>query len=62
MLDFSKYINSINDIQFLEQLIEKIKDDVINPSHDWQSRMILYQKVQIITKRIVYLKQNTIGK
>jgi hypothetical protein len=59
MKNFCKYINSIEYIQLLEQLKEKIKDEVIRPDHNWQSRLILYKKVQLITERIDCLQNHT---
>lgn len=55
---FYKYIYSVRDVNELERLREEIKDQVIDPALNWESRMPIYRKVQEVTERINHLKKN----
>ncbi|WP_289140254.1 hypothetical protein [uncultured Brevibacillus sp.] len=55
---FYKYIDSVRDVNELERLREQIKDQVIDPALNWESRMPIYRKVQVVTERIEHLKNN----
>jgi len=55
---FYKYIYSVRDVNELERLREEIKDQVIDPALNWESRMPIYRKVQVVTGRIDHLKNN----
>ncbi|MFE1627009.1 hypothetical protein ACFLFF_09720 [Brevibacillus reuszeri] len=55
---FYKYIDSVRDVNELERLREEIKDQVIDPALNWESRMLIYRKVQVVTERIDHLKNN----
>lgn len=55
---FYKYIYSVSDVNELERLREQIKEEVIDPTLNWESRMPIYRKVQVVTERINHLKNN----
>ena len=55
---FYKYIDSVRDVNELERLREEIKDQVIDPALNWESRMPIYRKVLVVTERINHLKNN----
>jgi hypothetical protein len=35
---------------------EQLKNEIVNPTINWQTRMNLYKKVQMINERIQYLQ------
>lgn len=52
MNHFHTYINSVNDVSELERIREEIKEQVLDPQLNWQSRMLIYSQVQFVTERI----------
>ncbi|MBP1933954.1 hypothetical protein [Ammoniphilus resinae] len=49
---FEMEIESLRDIGLLQEKKKQIKDSVINPDLNWNSRMELYKQVQLINMRI----------
>lgn len=47
---------SLTEIAELERLKEELKDRVVDPQLNWQNRMELYQKVQLVMQRIECLQ------
>lgn len=52
MNHFHTYINSVSDVSELERIREEIKEQVLDPKLNWQSRMHIYSQVQFVTERI----------
>ncbi|MGG1664360.1 hypothetical protein [Brevibacillus sp. NRS-1366] len=58
MNHFHLYINSVNDVSELERIREEIKEQVVDPQLNWQSRMLIYSQVQFVTERITMLRRS----
>ncbi|CAM3519321.1 MULTISPECIES: hypothetical protein [Brevibacillus] len=56
---FETEILSMTDITALNKMKEEIKDTVTSAALNWQSRMEIYQKVQMIVSRIEYLEKHS---
>jgi len=56
MNHFHTYINSVSDVSELERIREEIKEQVLDPQLNWQSRMLIYSQVQFVTERIKSLE------
>ena len=56
---FEMEIESLKDIGLLQEKKKQIKDSVINPDLNWNSRMELYKQVQLINMRIEQLSYRT---
>ena len=56
---FETEILSMTDITELNKMKEEIKDTVTSAALNWQSRMEIYQKVQMIVSRIEYLEKHS---
>ncbi|MEW9669153.1 hypothetical protein ABLT31_09920 [Ammoniphilus sp. 3BR4] len=56
MDEFTLYLNSINDIEELNDIKEEIKNQVINSEITWQERIELYRRVRSINLRIKQLE------
>jgi len=56
---FEMEIESLKDIGLLQERKKQIKDSVINPDLNWNSRMELYKQVQLINMRIEKLSYRT---
>jgi transcriptional regulator CtsR len=52
MQRFQDEIESLYDIGTLTEKKNKIKDSVVNPELSWNTRMMLYQQIQLINVRI----------
>lgn len=46
----------INQLEELNSLKEKIKNAIVDPELNWEYRMLLYRKVQLINDRIKEIK------
>jgi hypothetical protein len=57
---FRDQIKTIFDINRLQTMKEELQDQVPEPSHDWQARMVIYKKVQLIIERIEELKNTEV--
>ncbi len=55
MNSFKNEIETLSDIESLLRKKNKIKDSVVSPHLKWQSRMQLYEQVQMINLRIAHL-------
>ena len=55
MDSFRNEIDGLKDIGILREKKDKIKESVISPELNWDSRMVLYQQVQLINSRIAQL-------
>jgi hypothetical protein len=53
---FLSFVKSNTDVNALLKLREELKDRVTTPELNWQSRMDIYKKVQLITERIEHLQ------
>jgi hypothetical protein len=53
---FLRFVKSNTDVNALLKLREELKDRVTSPELNWQSRMDIYKKVQLITERIEQLQ------
>ncbi|RKD21673.1 hypothetical protein BEP19_13620 [Ammoniphilus oxalaticus] len=58
MIGFSAEIKATTDVGSLLREKTKIKDSVTNPQLNWNSRMEMYKKVQMINRRIAELKSH----
>lgn len=56
MNSFKDEIETLRDIETLLRKKNKIKDSVVSPHLKWDSRMELYEQVQMINSRIAHLK------
>jgi hypothetical protein len=56
---FKDEIESLQDVGILLEKKRRIKDSVVNPDLNWNTRMVLYQKVQFINTRIEQLSSQT---
>ncbi len=56
METFYLRVISLTEIAELERLKEELKDRVVDPQLNWQNRMELYQKVQLVMQRIECLQ------
>ena len=56
---FEMEIESLKDIGLLQEKKKQIKDSIINPDLNWNSRMELYKQVQLINMRIEKLSYRT---
>lgn len=56
---FETEILSMTDITALNKMKEEIKDTVTSSALNWQSRMEIYQKVQMIVSRIEFLEKHS---
>ncbi|WP_167577771.1 hypothetical protein [Ammoniphilus sp. YIM 78166] len=54
---FVEEIQRIYDRDSLTDLKEQLKDQVVDPSLSWQSRMDLYEKIKWINLRLEHLKK-----
>ncbi len=57
MDSFKNEIDGLKDIGILREKKDRIKESVISPELNWNSRMKLYQQVQMINSRIAQLSQ-----
>jgi len=48
---------SLTDVKELEKMKEDLKEQVIDPSLNWKSRMDIYSKVQLVMQRIQFLEE-----
>jgi len=48
---------SLTDVKELEKMKEDLKEQVIDPSLNWKSRMDIYSKVQLVMQRIQFLQE-----
>jgi len=48
---------SLTDVKELEKMKEDLKEQVIDPSLNWKSRMDIYSKVQLVMQRIQLLQE-----
>ncbi|RXT05860.1 hypothetical protein [Ammoniphilus sp. CFH 90114] len=55
MSSFRNEIEALQDIGTLREKKNRIKDSVVSPDLNWDSRMKLYEQVQLINSRIAYL-------
>ncbi|WP_134704114.1 hypothetical protein [Ammoniphilus sp. YIM 78166] len=55
MGSFKSEIDGLKDIGILREKKDRIKESVISPELNWNSRMELYQQVQMINTRIAQL-------
>lgn len=54
---FRVYIETLSDILTLEHIRNELKDQVTSHILNWQDRVVIYQKVQFVTKRIEDLRR-----
>lgn len=55
MDSFKNEIEALHDIGILREKKNRIKDSVVSPDLNWNSRMKLYEQVQMINIRIAHL-------
>jgi hypothetical protein len=56
---FESEILSMTDVTALHKMKEEIKDTVTSSDLNWQSRMVIYQQVQMIISRIEFLEKHS---
>ncbi|WP_134703156.1 hypothetical protein [Ammoniphilus sp. YIM 78166] len=49
----------VKDVQDLEDMKEQIKNQIIDPSMDWKTRMDLYSQIRLINEHIIQSNQRT---
>lgn len=54
---FLEEIQQIFDLDSLIHMKEQLKDQIVDPSLSWQSRMDLYEKIKWINLRLEHLKE-----
>lgn len=55
MDSFRNEIEALHDIEILREKKNRIKDSVVSPDLNWNTRMKLYEQVQLINTRIAHL-------
>lgn len=56
MLEFDDQLKQINEVEYLIEWKEKIKNQIMEPNLDWTARLELYKKVRLLNEKIDTLK------